>query len=279
MTNMTKAGEVGGFLDTVLLQIATNYEAETKLRGKVKAAMTYPVVVLCIALLAVVGMLLFIVPVFAGLFSSLGGTLPLPTRILVVLSKGLKIGIIPLIIGIIVGRQVWSRVKRKPQVRNIVDPLKLKLPVFGELMSKIALTRFSRNLGTMMSSGVPILQSLDIVAATTGNVVLERATRAVQDSVRTGNSLAGPLSEHKVFPPMVVQMMAVGEDTGADRAVNDCLSRRDRRRDDRGAVYADLQNLRSHQLATTTIHHIKYCSVWSIRSLPSVSQSDDACAR
>lgn len=215
MTNMTKAGEVGGFLDTVLLQIATNYEAETKLRGKVKAAMTYPVVVLCIALLAVVGMLLFIVPVFAGLFSSLGGTLPLPTRILVVLSKGLKIGIIPLIIGIIVGRQVWTRVKRKPQVRNIVDPLKLKLPVFGELMSKIALTRFSRNLGTMMSSGVPILQSLDIVAATTGNVVLERATRAVQDSVRTGNSLAGPLSEHKVFPPMVVQMMAVGEDTGA----------------------------------------------------------------
>ena len=215
MTNMTKAGEVGGFLDTVLLQIATNYEAETKLRGKVKAAMTYPVVVLCIALLAVVGMLLFIVPVFAGLFSSLGGTLPLPTRILVILSKGLKIGIIPLIIGIIVGRQVWTRVKRKPQVRNIVDPLKLKLPVFGELMSKIALTRFSRNLGTMMSSGVPILQSLDIVAATTGNVVLERATRAVQDSVRTGNSLAGPLSEHKVFPPMVVQMMAVGEDTGA----------------------------------------------------------------
>jgi type IV pilus assembly protein PilC len=215
MTNMTKAGEVGGFLDTVLLQIATNYEAETKLRGKVKAALTYPVVVLCIALLAVVGMLLFIVPVFAGLFSSLGGTLPLPTRVLVILSKGLKIGIIPLIIGIIVGRQVWSRVKRKPQVRNIVDPLKLKLPVFGELMSKIALTRFSRNLGTMMSSGVPILQSLDIVAATTGNVVLERATRAVQDSVRTGNSLAGPLSEHKVFPPMVVQMMAVGEDTGA----------------------------------------------------------------
>ena len=215
MTNMTKAGEVGGFLDTVLLQIATNYEAETKLRGKVKAALTYPVVVLCIALLAVVGMLLFIVPVFAGLFSSLGGTLPFPTRVLVFLSKGLKIAIIPLIMGIIVGRQVWSRVKRKPQVRNIVDPLKLKLPVFGELMSKIALTRFSRNLGTMMSSGVPILQSLDIVAATTGNVVLERATRAVQDSVRTGNSLAGPLSEHKIFPPMVVQMMAVGEDTGA----------------------------------------------------------------
>src|SRR3954454_16139433 len=123
MVNMTRAGEVGGFLDSVMLQIATNYEAETKLRGKVKAAMTYPVVVLCIALLAVVGMLLFIVPTFAGLFKTLGGTLPLPTRVLVALSNGLKLGIIPLIILIIVGLQVWKRVKRTPQVRNVVDPL------------------------------------------------------------------------------------------------------------------------------------------------------------
>ena len=215
MVNMCRAGEVGGFLDSVMLQIAANYEAETKLRGKVKAAMTYPVVVLCIALLAVVGMLLFIVPTFAGLFSTLGGTLPLPTRILVTLSNGLKVGIIPLIVLIIIGLQVWKRVKRTPQVRNVVDPLKLKLPVFGELFRKIALTRFARNLGTMMSSGVPILQSLDIVSETTGNVVLERATRAVQESVRTGESLAKPLTEHPVFPPMVVQMMAVGEDTGA----------------------------------------------------------------
>jgi type IV pilus assembly protein PilC len=215
MVNMCKAGEVGGFLDSVMLQIAANYEAETKLRGKVKAAMTYPVVVLCIALLAVVGMLLFIVPTFAGLFKTLGGTLPLPTRILVTLSNGLKVGVIPLIVLIIVGMQVWKRVKRTPQVRNVVDPMKLKLPVFGQLFQKIALTRFARNLGTMMSSGVPILQSLDIVAETTGNVVLERATRAVQESVRTGESLAKPLTEHPVFPPMVVQMMAVGEDTGA----------------------------------------------------------------
>ncbi len=215
MTNMCRAGEVGGFLDTVLLQVANNYEAETKLRGKVKSAMTYPVVVLCIALLAVVGMLLFIVPTFAGLFKTLGGTLPLPTQILVTLSNLLKVGVVPLIVLIIVGLQVWKRVKRTPQVRNFVDPLKLKLPVFGELFRKIALTRFSRNLGTMMKSGVPILQSLDIVAATTGNVVLERATRAVQESVRTGESLAKPLTEHPVFPPMVVQMMSVGEDTGA----------------------------------------------------------------
>ena len=215
MVNMCRAGEVGGFLDTVMLQIASNYEAETKLRGKVKSAMTYPVVVLCIALLAVVGMLLFIVPTFAGLFKTLGGTLPLPTQILVTLSSLLKIMAIPIVIMIIVGLQVWKRIKRTPQVRNIVDPLKLKLPVFGELFRKIALTRFARNLGTMMKSGVPILQSLDIVAETTGNVVLERATRAVQESVRTGEALASPLTEHPVFPPMVVQMMAVGEDTGA----------------------------------------------------------------
>jgi type IV pilus assembly protein PilC len=215
MVNMTRAGEVGGFLDEVMLQIANNYEAEVRLKGKVKAAMTYPIVVLCIAVVAVIGMLLFIVPTFASLFKTLGGTLPLPTRILVALSSGLKVGIIPVIILIVVALQVWKRVKRTERVRNIVDPLKLKLPVFGQLFQKIALTRFARNLGTMMSSGVPILQSLDIVAQTTGNVVLERATRAVQESVRTGESLSKPLTEHPVFPPMVVQMMAVGEDTGA----------------------------------------------------------------
>jgi len=215
MVNMCKAGEVGGFLDSVMLQIATNYEAETKLRGKVKSAMTYPVVVLIMAVIAVIGMLLFIVPVFAGLFDTLGGTLPLPTRILVVLSNSLKVIIIPLIIVAVALKVTWKKVKRTPRVRNVVDPLKLKLPVFGMLMRKIALARFARNLGTMMQSGVPILQSLDIVAETTGNIVLERATRAVQESVRTGESLAGPLKEHSVFPPMVVQMMAVGEETGA----------------------------------------------------------------
>ena len=215
MVNMSRAGEVGGFLDQVLLQIADNYEAEVKLRGKVKSAMTYPVVVLCIAVLAVIGMLLFIVPTFAGLFKQLGGTLPAPTRVLVAMSSGLKVGIIPLIVMIVVGMQVWRRIKHKKRVREFVDPLKLKMPVFGPLFQKIALTRFCRNLGTMMHSGVPILQSLDIVAETTGNIVIEHATRAVQESVRTGEALTKPLSEHPVFPPMVVQMMAVGEDTGA----------------------------------------------------------------
>jgi len=212
MVNMCKAGEIGGFPDSVMLQIANNYEAEVKLRGKVKSAMTYPIVVLCIAVavVAVIGMLLFIVPTFVGLFKTLGGQLPAPTRILVALSSGLKVGVVPLVVLIFVGLSVWKKVKCKPEVRAVVDPLKLKLPVFGDLFRKIALTRFARNLGTMMQSGVPILQSLDIVAETTGNIVLERATRAVQESVRTGESLARPLLDHPVFPPMVVQMMAWG---------------------------------------------------------------------
>ncbi len=215
MINMCRAGEVGGFLDSVMLQVAENYEAEVKLRGKVKAAMTYPVVVFVLAVLMCIVMLIFIVPTFATLFSTLGGTLPLPTRVLVAMSEGLRTGGPILVVVLVVALQVWKRIKRKEQVRNVVDPLKLKLPVFGGLIQKIALARFARNLGTMMKSGVPILQSLEIVSTTTGSVVIERATRAVQESVRTGESLAGPLADHPVFPPMVVQMMSVGEDTGA----------------------------------------------------------------
>lgn len=215
MVNMTKAGEVGGFLDSVLMQIAENYEAEVKLRGKVKSAMTYPVVVFVMAILAVVGMLLFIVPVFKAMFEDLGATLPLPTRFLVFLSGQMKM-LVPLgVVGLIAFSIVWKKIKRDEKVRGFIDPLKLKAPVFGSLFQKIALARFARNLGTMLRSGVPILQSLDIVADTCGNIVLARAVRAVQESVRTGESLTAPLREHSVFPPMVVQMMAVGEDTGA----------------------------------------------------------------
>ena len=215
MVNMCRAGEVGGFLDMVLLQIADNYEAEVKLKGKVKAAMTYPVVVFIIAVLSVIGMLLFIVPVFVGLFADFDSALPAPTRFLVFLSGLMKV-LAPLgVVAVVAFFVTWPKVKLKPQVRNVLDPVKLKVPVFGALFQKIALARFARNLGTMMKSGVPILQSLDIVSATTGNVVLERAVLDVQNSVRQGESLAAPLSGHSVFPPMVVQMMAVGEDTGA----------------------------------------------------------------
>ena len=213
--NMCRAGEVGGFLDSVLLQIAANYEAEVKLRGKVKSAMTYPVVVLVMAVLAVIGMLLFIVPTFASMFDTLGGELPAPTKMLVFMSDALKVLAPFLLVGFIAFVFVWRKIKNTDRVRNVVDPLKLKVPVFGPLFQKIALSRFARNLGTMMHSGVPILQSLDIVSDTTGNVVLARAIRDVQESVRTGESLAAPLANHPVFPPMVVQMMAVGEDTGA----------------------------------------------------------------
>jgi type IV pilus assembly protein PilC len=215
MINMIRAGEVGGFLDGVLIQIAENYEAETKLRSKIKSAMTYPVVVFCIAILAVIGMLLFIVPVFAGLFQQLGGELPAPTRVLVAASHFLKFAGPFLIIGVIALVIVWSRIKHEERVRRFVDPIKLKIPVFGNLFQKIAISRFTRNLGTMLRSGVPILQALDIVADTTGSTVVGDAVRDVQDSVRQGESITAPLAAHPIFPPMVVQMMAVGEDTGA----------------------------------------------------------------
>ena len=215
MVNMIKAGEVGGFLDSVLLQVAENFESEVKLRGKVKSAMTYPVVVFIMAILMCSAMLLFIVPRFGKMYKDLGGELPAPTKILITMSTIMKWSAPFVIIGFIVFLIVWRKVKHDERVRNVVDPLKLRTPVFGKLFQKIALSRFARNLGTMMHSGVPILQSLDIVADTTGNIVIARAVRDVQDSVRTGESLAGPLTQHPVFPPMVVQMLAVGEDTGA----------------------------------------------------------------
>jgi len=177
--------------------------------------MTYPVVVFILAILMCVVMLIFIVPTFANMFETLGGTLPAPTRVLIFMSEKLRV-LAPVLVVLLIGMAVtWRKIKHDERVRNVVDPIKLKTPVFGKLFQKIALSRFARNLGTMMQSGVPILQSLDIVADTTGNVVLGRAVRDVQESVRTGEALAKPLENHPVFPPMVVQMMAVGEDTGA----------------------------------------------------------------
>lgn len=215
MINMVRAGETGGFLDQVLLQLAENFEAEVKLRAKIKSAMTYPVVVFAFAILSMTAMLVFIVPVFADMFAGLGGELPLPTRVLVALSGALKAALPFLLLFAIIGFFLWRRFKNHPKVRNVVDPFKLKAPIFGKLFQKVAISRFSRNLGTMIHAGVPILQSLDIVSDTTGNVVLSRAIDDVENSVRRGESLAGPLAEHSVFPPMVVQMMAVGEDTGS----------------------------------------------------------------
>ncbi|MFV0633511.1 type II secretion system F family protein [Demequina sp.] len=215
MINMVKAGEVGGFLDEVLVSIAENFETEVALRNKVKSAMTYPVVVLCIAILAVAAMLIFIVPVFAEMFAGLGGELPLPTQILVTLSDILKVGAVPLVIALVALSLWWGKNKHKESVRRRYQPLTLRAPIFGTLVQKIAVSRFTRNFGSMIRSGVPILQALDIVGQASGNIVIEDAVKDVQGSVRRGESLSRPLTEHAVFPPMVTQMIAVGEDTGA----------------------------------------------------------------
>jgi type IV pilus assembly protein PilC len=215
MLNMIKAGEVGGFLDRVLVSIAENFEAEVKLRSKIKSAMTYPVMVFCIAIVAVIGMLLFIVPVFSAMFANLGGTLPLPTRILVMMSTAMKWTAVPLLVLGIAFASWWRRHKNDEAVRERLDPLKLRTPVFGMLFTKVAISRFTRNFGTMLHSGVPILQALSIVGDTSGNVVVAHAVSDVEESVRRGEALTAPLAKHAVFPPMVVQMMAVGEDTGA----------------------------------------------------------------
>lgn len=215
MVSMTRAGEAGGFLDVAMRQVADNFEAEVKLRSKIKAAMTYPIVVFVLAILMCIGMLVFVVPVFEGMFADLGGELPLPTQVLVWLSSAMRFMLPVLVVLSFVAVFLWRKYGRTQKVRQVVDPLKLRFPVFGNLFAKIALARFARNLGTLLSSGVPILQSLDIVAETTGSSVIARALQDVRESVRRGESVAGPLAGHDVFPPMVVQMVASGEETGA----------------------------------------------------------------
>lgn len=215
MINIIRAGEVGGFLEDSLLSVAANYESEVKLRAKIKSAMTYPTMVFILAIIAVTAMLLFIVPVFKDMFDGLGGKLPAPTLMLVYLS-GIMKWLAPLLLVLGIAFSVWwGKHKNDQAVREKVDPVRLKIPVFGDLFRKVAVARFARNFGTMIGSGVPLLQALDIVGETSGNFVVERAIREVQESVRRGESLAGPLARHDVFPPMVVQMMAVGEDSGA----------------------------------------------------------------
>jgi type IV pilus assembly protein PilC len=217
MVSMVRAGEVGGFLDTTMLEIAGSLEADVKLRGRIKSALTYPIAVAVIAVLITVGMLIFVVPVFSGLFESFGGELPAPTQFLVNLSNLVKnpFFFLPALLFLFGFTLWWRGNKNSPRVRAVVDPLKFKLPVFGQLFQKVALGRLTRNFATLMHSGVPILSTLDIVGETSGNVVISRAIDEVKESVRQGTGIAKPLTEHPVFPDMVVQMIAVGEDTGA----------------------------------------------------------------
>jgi type IV pilus assembly protein PilC len=213
--SMVRAGEIGGFLDQVLVKVAETFEKEVELRGKIRSAMTYPVVVFVMVIGIVSAMLIFIVPTFQNLYASLGGTLPLPTRMLMGASTLLRrfFVIVVLLVGVLIF--LFRKWKASQKGRYQWDWFKLKVKVFGPLFHKTALSRFSRTLATLIRAGVPILQSLEIVGETVSNEVISRAVRDVQDSVREGESLATPLSKHPSFPAMVVQMMAVGEETGA----------------------------------------------------------------
>jgi type IV pilus assembly protein PilC len=213
---MVRAGETAGMLDEVLIRVAVMLEADVKLRSKIKSAMTYPVIVFVMAILLSTVMLIFIVPTFAAMFDDLGGELPMLTQVLVSASEFVTswIGVITYIVVPVVLWQAYKRIRATEKGRFALDVMKLKVPVFGILFHKIALTRFARNLSTLLAAGVPILQALEITADTVNNGPISDAIKDVQDSVRQGESIAGPLSNHDIFPPMVVQMIAVGEETG-----------------------------------------------------------------
>jgi type IV pilus assembly protein PilC len=212
---MVKSGEAGGVLDAVLLRLADTIEKQVELRRKVRSAMTYPVVVLVICTVIATAMLLLIVPQFKAIYTDLGGELPLPTRILITVSDILKKFFpIVLILGG-VGFYFFRRWTRSPSGKPKWDAFKLRVPVFGALTRKAALARFSRTLAALTRSGVSILEALDIVAETSGNEIVATAVRDTQGAVKRGDTLARPLEQHEVFPPMVVQMIAVGEETGA----------------------------------------------------------------
>jgi type IV pilus assembly protein PilC len=215
-TEMVRAGEIGGILDDVLLRVAGQLEKDQDLRRKVKSAMTYPTVVLVLAILAASFMLIFIVPIFARMFEDLGGDLPLPTKIAMGLSDVLTspFGVI-LYVGAGVGIFFFLRWKNTENGRKAVDPLLLKLPAkIGDIIQKVALARFGRTLGTLSAAGVPILQALEITAVSSGNYVIERALLKSREAIREGLPIYHPLESEKVFPPMVTRMIAVGEETG-----------------------------------------------------------------
>lgn len=215
MIDMIRAGETGGFLDTSLSRLALMYESDSELRSTIKAAMTYPVIVLIFSLLMGAGVIIFIVPIFERMFSSLGGKLPLPTQIIVTVSHNFAwIGPILVVAGIAVTTAYRRAHLKSAAFRLKVDHVKLRLPVFGDLFGKIAISRWARNLGTLISVGVPLIQSLEIVGGTSGNAVVGEAMTKVRNAVREGGRMSAPLRTIPLFPSMVVQMLEVGEETG-----------------------------------------------------------------
>ncbi|PIV42589.1 MAG: pilus assembly protein PilC [Nitrospirae bacterium CG_4_10_14_0_8_um_filter_41_23] len=214
--NMVAAGEAGGILDTILNRLSAYIEKAMKLKKKVKGAMVYPAVVTSIAVLVIAVIMIFVVPTFSKMFTTLGGTLPLPTRIVINLSNFIA-GIGGLLVaGAIVAIVVFIvQFRRTEKGKHITDKILLRLPIFGMLINKVAVAKFTRTLGTLVSSGVPILDGLEITAKTSGNKVIEYAIMEVRKGVVGGKTLAEPIMKAKVFPPMVTHMIAVGESTGA----------------------------------------------------------------
>jgi type IV pilus assembly protein PilC len=213
--NMIAAGEAGGILDTILKRLATYIEKAVKLKSQVKGAMVYPIAVLCIAGIVIAVILWKVIPTFAAMFEGLGATLPLPTRIVIAASNWF-VRLLPfLVVFLVAGIFAFRRYYATYGGRRVIDRAILKAPVIGILMQKIAVARFCRTLATLISSGVPILDGLEITARTAGNSIIEDAIMAVRKGVESGLTIAQPLKESGVFPPMVVQMIGVGEQTGA----------------------------------------------------------------
>jgi len=215
MIAMIRAGEAGGMIDRALEQIAASLEKDTALRGKIKGALTYPAIVLCFTFVLIAAVLIFIVPIFEQMFKNLGGQLPAITQFLVDTSHNMWwIG--PLVVGTLVTCSVFykRRMRQSAEFRLKVDQSKLKMPVFGSLFRKLAMSRFSRNLGLLLNVGVPVMQALSVVGETTGNEVINAAMKDVQSAVRDGQPMSTALRSHKIFPEMVTQMIEVGEESG-----------------------------------------------------------------
>lgn len=214
--NMVRAGETGGVLDEVLLRVADLFEADAALKGRIKSAMTYPVAMLGLVLVILAAMMIFVVPTFEQMFASMGGKLPLPTQILVNISHGATswpgLVFVVVVVAIVIAFRTW---KNTDSGKYIWHGILLRMPIVGTLQRKTAIARFTRTFGTLVAAGVPILSAMDIVADTAGNEVVARALKNARAAIKEGETIAKPLSESPVFPSMVVQMVAVGEETGA----------------------------------------------------------------
>jgi type IV pilus assembly protein PilC len=213
--NMVAAGETGGILDNIMRRLATYMEKAAKLKGKIKGAMVYPIATLIIAMIVLAIILVFVIPVFQGMFSDFGAALPYPTQLVIAMSDFFRNNIFYIIGGIGLFFFAFKRFYRTEKGRMLIDGIQLRLPVFGMLLKKAAVAKFTRTAGTMLSSGVTILEALDIVAKTAGNKTVERSIYKVREAISEGRTMAEPLGESGVFPPMVCQMISVGESTGA----------------------------------------------------------------